>query len=111
MYKLLNPVLAVIPEGRENARIARDLADLLNWTPREFTRAVQRLRVAGVPIGAVCTEPPLGFYVCASDEECADYVRRFEMRICEQQKTLDGLRAFKGKRKTAGQGGYSNTDV
>ncbi len=75
-----------LSEGRDNARPARYLCDLLNLSPRELSRAIERERRAGIPICAASGKNP-GYFLAANQEEMQLYCRSLWRRAGEILKT------------------------
>lgn len=73
--------------GAENALTAKHIAKLTGSKPRDVTRTFQRERTAGAPI---CASGD-GFYMAADAAELGRYIRAFDGRLREMQKTRRGL--------------------
>lgn len=73
--------------GAENALTAKHIAKLTGSKPRDVTRTFQRERTAGA---AICASGD-GFYMAADAAELGRYIRAFDGRLREMQKTRRGL--------------------
>ena len=76
--------------GRENARTARELADIMNCGIRDISRLAERERREGHPICAATGERP-GYYLAADNEELEAYCSDLKNRAIELFKTRDAL--------------------
>ena len=74
------PLLAV---GAANAIPASALARMTGETPRQITKAIEKLRKSGVPI---CANGE-GFFLAETAEELSAYLRAFDRRMLQMQKT------------------------
>ena len=77
----------LLPTGAENALTAKHIAQITGNKPRDVTRAFQRERTAGA---AICASGD-GFYMAADAVELGRYIRAFDGRLREMQKTRRGL--------------------
>lgn len=83
----------LIPVGRSSALTARQLADLLDTTPREVTRSIEASRRCGVPICASSDGDSGGFYRPADAKELAAYLTEREKRTQNIQVVTAAMRA------------------
>lgn len=70
----------LLPVGRAGALTARQLADLLETTPREVTRSIEAARRRGVPICSSVDPDNGGNYLAADADELAAYIWEREQR-------------------------------
>ena len=76
-------LLDFIPEGRENAIQAKELAKLAGYKDtRPITAEIHRLRKSGNIICSV-VEYPHGYFIPANDHEITEFVRSMHGRINE----------------------------
>lgn len=83
--------LDYLPHAPERAITAAQLARFLGVSPREVTKTIQTYRLHGVPICASCGEPR-GYYIADETEMLARYVRTFEGRLNELNRTCVAMR-------------------
>ena len=76
----------LLAEGRANARTSRELCKVLNITPRELTRAVQKERREEQPICATATGSG-GYYLAETKEEMQRFCNALLHRAGEIHKT------------------------
>ena len=76
--------------GREHARTSRELAAVLNCTPRDVTRAIEQERRKGQPICAATGRNP-GYFLAADADELERYCGRLHKRAGEIYKTRRAL--------------------
>ena len=83
-------IFEYLATGKENARTARELAKIINCTPREVTAQIERERREGRPICASCGSTP-GYYLPESDQELNDYCECLKSRAVEIFRTRQAL--------------------
>ena len=81
-----------MPVGRSNALTARQLADLLETTPREVTRSIEAQRRRGVPICASVDGDNGGYYLPADANELSSYLAERERRTRNIQMGTTAMR-------------------
>lgn len=86
-------IVDYISTGRDNPTTATALAAMLGVDTRAITRMIERERLNGAPICAVCTGDNLGYYLAASPQELADYLHSFRRRSRNIQRTAAALTA------------------
>lgn len=79
-----------LAHGAENARTARELAQLFDCGVRDVTQAIERERRAGKPICAATGENP-GYYLASTAQELEEYCRRLQGRAREITRTRRAL--------------------
>ena len=72
----MNELIEIIPEGKENAIPARDLANIVNISTRELRAQIEALRRSGHIIAA-CNS---GYYIPVNDAELIEYYKAHEKR-------------------------------
>lgn len=85
-----DPLLSLLQVGRDGALTAGELASMLDVPPRVVTRRIERLKQAGYPICAACSEP-FGYYLAGSSTELSAYRRSLNRRLRSIQKSAAGL--------------------
>ena len=85
----LENLLALLPEGRENAIPMKRLADLLGVDPRSLRAAIARAREAGCIIAG----DSAGYYVPADKAELRRYY------FAARKRSLSGLKSLKAARR------------
>jgi predicted DNA-binding transcriptional regulator YafY len=97
-------LIDIIPVGRSCALTARQLADLLETTPREVTRSIEAARRRGVPICASVDGDNGGYYIPENAKELSTYLARREHRTRNIQNGTAAMREtlmeMQGKEKT-----------
>lgn len=83
-------IFEYLATGKENARTARELAKIINCTPREVTAQIERERREGRPICASCGSTP-GYYLPESDQDIIDYCECLKSRAVEIFRTRQAL--------------------
>ena len=86
-------IYELLTEGRENARTARDLANLTGLDRRAVSLLVERERRAGRPICATCEGNTPGYYIAADREEMQRYCdspRHREGEIAKTRAACEG---------------------
>ena len=63
--------------GRENPKTSKELASLLNTTPREIRRLIQAARLRNVPICASCVGNP-GYYIARDKKDMSGYIQKLQ---------------------------------
>lgn len=93
-------IFELLSTGRENARTARDLANITGLPRRGISLLVERERRAGKPICATCDGNMPGYYIPADRNDMQQYcdsLRHREREIAKTRracaKTLDSLPA------------------
>lgn len=82
----------LLPVGRSSALTARQLADLLDTTPREVTRSIEASRRRGVPICASVDGDNGGYYLPANAGELVVYLAERERRTRNIQTGTTAMR-------------------
>ena len=80
-------IYEVLDIGAENARSAKELAQMLNTDRRSVSILVEKERRAGKAICATCDSKTPGYYIPASREEMEHYCNRLRHRAGEIFKT------------------------
>ena len=80
-------IYEMLSTGAENARTARDLAQMAGVNRRAVSLLVERERRAGKPICATCDGAAPGYYIPADQTEMADYCQSLRHREQEIAKT------------------------
>lgn len=80
-------IFELLSTGRENARTARDLAQITGTDRRSISLLVERERRAGKPICATCDGNTPGYYIAANQVEMAAYCESLRHREQEIAKT------------------------
>ena len=93
-------IYEMLSTGRENARTARELAQMTGTDRRAVSLIVERERRAGRPICATCDGTTPGYYIAADRGEMQEYcdsLRHREREIAKTRKacaaTMDSLPA------------------
>lgn len=93
-------IFELLSTGRENARTARELAQMTGTDRRAVSLIVERERRAGKPICATCDGNAPGYFIPADRDEMQDYcdsLRHREREIAKTRKacaaTMDSLPA------------------
>jgi len=94
-------LLELIPTGRDNARTAQEISDVLGWGRRDFTKEVEKLRCKGVAVCACAG----GYFLAETTEELENYCKRFRKRLSETSKTLLALENHSKNKNTVEQDG------
>lgn len=76
--------------GKNNARTARQLADMLGRDARAVTAQIEKERREGAPICAACGENP-GYFIAETAEELQTYCDQLKSRGIEIFKTRQAL--------------------
>lgn len=79
-----------IPLGPESPVTGAVLAKMLDSTPREIAKRIQKLRCAGVPICASTGETP-GYYIAEDASQLEEYLRSLKGRLHEITATATAL--------------------
>lgn len=82
----------IIPVGRSSALTARQLADLLETTPREITRSIEAQRRRGMAICSSVDADSGGYYIAGSADELSSYIAERERRTRNIRAGTDALR-------------------
>lgn len=86
--KLHKKVLACLSRGKRNAIRGKELAIRLNQTDdRKIRLIIRELIAEGIPVASSVSEP-MGFYLCANENEALDYIRVLKDRIREDSARL-----------------------
>lgn len=80
-------IFEMLSTGRENARTARDLAQMTGTDRRSISLLVERERRAGKPICATCDGKTPGYYIAANQIEMMAYCESLRHREREIAKT------------------------
>ena len=80
-------IFEMLDTGEQNARSARELAQVLQTDKRTISLLVERERRAGKPICATCDGAAPGYYIPADQTEMADYCQSLRHREQEIAKT------------------------
>ena len=80
-------IFELLDTGENNARTARELARVLNTTPRGISSLVEQERRQGRPICATCDSKAPGYYIPATREDMERYCNRLHHRAGEIFKT------------------------
>lgn len=86
-------LLDVLQVGRAGALTARQLADLLETTPREITRSIEAARRRGVPICSSVDPENGGNYLAADADELAAYIWMRDRRVQHIREPTQALQA------------------
>ncbi len=70
-------IASLLPSGSERAVSLRRLSEMAGLSERETRRAIQRERLAGVPI---CSDNLTGYYLAADDAEREQFVKSMRHR-------------------------------
>lgn len=97
-------IYEMLSTGAENARTARDLAQMAGLNRRAVSLLVERERRAGKPICATCDGTAPGYYIAADREEMQAYCDSLYHREREIAKTRKAC-AMTIKSLPAGMGG------
>lgn len=79
-----------LANGRENARTARQLAEMTGCDARAITIQIEKERREGAPICAACGERP-GYFIAETAEELQAYCDQLKSRGMEIFKTRQAL--------------------
>lgn len=80
-------IFEMLSTGAENARTARELAQIAGLNRRAISLLVERERRAGKPICATCDGNTPGYFIAADREEMAAYCQSLQHREREIAKT------------------------
>lgn len=80
-------IYEILSHGRENARSARELAQVLNIGRRGVSAMVERERRAGKPICATTDSKAPGYFIPETRGDMEMYCRRLQHRAGEIFKT------------------------
>lgn len=80
-----------LSKGKEHARTARDLADLLHCDTRDISQGIERERRQGQPICATCDPEHPGYYIASNADELQSYCKTLHKRAGEIYKTRQAL--------------------
>lgn len=97
-------IYEMLSTGAENARTARDLAQMAGLNRRAISLLVERERRAGKPICATCDGTAPGYFIAADREEMQAYCDSLYHREREIAKTRKAC-AMTIKSLPAGMGG------
>ena len=81
-------IASMLSRGRENAVTSRELSRLLDVSPREVQRFIQRERRSGAPI---MSDSEHGYWLAESREELLNCVAALHLRAGEIHKTARAL--------------------
>jgi len=80
-------IYEMLETGEENARSAKELAQMLNTDRRSVSILVEKERRAGKPICATCDSKTPGYFIPATREDMERYCNRLRHRAGEIFKT------------------------
>lgn len=87
----MHEITDYLTTGRENARTARELCEVTGLKLRDFYAQIEAARRAGVPICASkATENP-GYYIAATREELAEYIRALTRQERTSRETREAI--------------------
>lgn len=93
-------IINYLHTGAENAKTARELAEILHCTRRDIAKKIEYERRHGQPICATNDQTHPGYYIAATRQEIEDYCKGLHKRAGEIFKTRRALLKTADKMKT-----------